>query len=146
MITFWKKPRYPSFISSLQSNITCLLRVFGSKIIISKWGKKLFQSVAALTTFYFKVGQRQLLQSGLIFISTWAIISKWGKSYFKVEQLLQSGARCYFKVGELFQSGAEQRQPKSKFLASCESLTSVQFKSCNRPSNLKYLKVDDVLK
>ena len=43
------------------------------------------------------------------------VISKWGS---------------YFKVGELFQSGAEQRQPKLKLLASCESLTSVQFKSC----------------
>ena len=59
------------------------------------------------------------------------VISRWGS---------------YFKEGELFQSEAEQRQPKLKFLASCESLSSVQFKSCNRPSNLKYLKVDDVLK
>ena len=58
--------------------------------------------------------------------------------------LFQGGAVILKR--ELFQSEAEQRQPKLKFLASCESLSSVQFKSCNRPSNLKYLKVDDVLK
>ena len=83
LITFWKKPRYPSFIPSLQPIITWLSKFFRNKIIISKWGsfdKPLFQS-----------GQ-VLFQSG----------AEWGKSCFKVVQLLQSGAKFYFKVGQLF--------------------------------------------
>ena len=77
-----------------------ILIVRGFMKVISKWGKKLFQSGAASKTFYFKVGQRQLFQSESM------LISKWGKSYFIVEQLFQSGAKCYFIVEQLFQSGA----------------------------------------
>ena len=119
LIIFWKRPRYPSLILSLQPIITWLLNFFGNKIIISQWDKKLFQSVIASTTFYFKLGQaliqkgqRQLFQSRSKFISKWdnyfkvvkklfqseAIILKWGKSYFKVGHLLQNGAKFYFKV------------------------------------------------
>ena len=57
-----------------------ILIVRGFTKIISKWDKTLFQKGAASTTFYFKVGQRQLFQSGSMFIS------KWGKRYFKVGQ------------------------------------------------------------
>ena len=63
LIIFWKRPRYPSLILSLQPIITWLLNFFGNKIIISEWDKKLFQSVIASTIFYFKLGQA-LLQKG----------------------------------------------------------------------------------
>ena len=66
---------------------------------ISFGTKLLFQSGAASTTFYFKVGQA-LFQSGAE-----TVISKWVNVYFKVGQkLFQSGAVIskwgnYFKVG-----------------------------------------------
>ena len=50
--------------------------------IISKWGKKLFQSGAASTNFYFKVGQASF-QSGAE-----TVISKWVNVYLKVGQKL----------------------------------------------------------
>ena len=48
---------------------------------------------------YFKVGQRQLFQSGSL------LMSKRDKIKFESGQLLRSGAKCFFKVGQLFQSG-----------------------------------------
>ena len=54
---------------------------------ISKWGKKLFQSGEASTTFFFKVGQK-LFQNEVE-----TVIWKWVTVYFKVEQkLFQSWA------------------------------------------------------
>ena len=54
---------------------------------ISNWGKKLFQSREASTTFYFKVGPK-LFQSEVE-----TVIWKWVTVYFKVEQkLFQSWA------------------------------------------------------
>ena len=50
-----------------------ILIVRGFTKIISKWDKTLFQKGAASTTFYFKGGQRQLFQSGSMFISKWGI-------------------------------------------------------------------------
>ena len=50
--------------------------------IISKWGKKLFQSGEASTTFCFKVGQK-LFQSEVE-----TVISKWVTVYFELEQKL----------------------------------------------------------
>ena len=70
-----------------------------------------------------------LFQHGQLFQSGAKVTLKLS-SYFKVEQGVISRWGSYFKEVELFQSEAEQRQPKLKFLASCESLTSVQFKSC----------------
>ena len=70
-----------------------ILNVRGSIKTISKWGKKLFQSRAASATFYYKVGQRQLFQSGSMFIS------KWGKGYVKVGQNVISKWGNYFKMG-----------------------------------------------
>ena len=99
LITFWKKPRYLSFKSSLQPIITWLLKFFGNKIIISKWGKKLFQSGAPSTIFYFKVWQA-LFQKGAE-----TVISKWLKVYFKVEQFFQSGANVISKWGSYFKVG-----------------------------------------
>ena len=58
------------------------------------------------------MGQRHLLPSGSKFIS------KWGKSYFKIGQLLQEGGKCYFKVGQLFRSGAQQYQSRGRNLMS----------------------------
>ena len=51
--------------------------------------------------FYYKLEQLFLLQSGAKFITKWGsfFITKWGKIYYKVRQLLQSGAI-------LLQSGA----------------------------------------
>ena len=100
LITFWKTPRYPSLLPSLQPVIMWLLKLFGNKMIVSKWSKKLFQSRAASTTFYFKVGQA-LFQSVAD-----AVISNCVSLYFKVGQLLQSEAKCYFKGGKLFQREA----------------------------------------
>ena len=92
LITFWKKPRYPSFIPSLQPIITWLSKFFRNKIIISKWGsfdKPLFQS-----------GQ-VLFQSGAE-----TVFSKWG-SYFKVGKKLFQSSAVTSKWGKiLFQSGA----------------------------------------
>ena len=69
--------------------------------IISKWGKKLFQSGAASKTFYFKVGQA-IFQSGAE-----TVISKWVNAYFKVGQkLFQSGAVTSKWGKMLFHSGA----------------------------------------
>ena len=53
-------------------------KIFGNRIVISKWDKKLFQSGADSTTFYFKVGQ-VLFQSGAE-----TVISKWVIVYVKV--------------------------------------------------------------
>ena len=53
-------------------------KIFGNRIFISKWDKKLFQSGADSTTFYFKVGQ-VLFQSGAE-----TVISKWVIVYVKV--------------------------------------------------------------
>ena len=63
LITFWRKPHYPvSYHFYNQSSRS--FKIFGNKIIISRWDKKLFQSGAG-------------------------VISKWGRgSYFKVGQLL----------------------------------------------------------
>ena len=58
------------------------------QLFISKWDR-----------CYFKVGQRQLFQSGSLFMS------KWGKIKFESGQLLPSGEKYFFKVGQLFQSG-----------------------------------------
>ena len=66
----------------------------------SKWSKKLFQSWAALASFYFKVWQA-LFQKGAE-----TVISKQVKVYFKVGQLLHRRAQCYFKVLQLFENGA----------------------------------------
>ena len=104
LITFWKNPRYPSFMPSLQPIIMWLLKFFGNKIIFSKQGKKLFQSGAASTTFfiskwdrdscfklvnaYFKVGQN-LFQSG-------TVTSKCGKMLFQSEALFISNFRPLF--------------------------------------------------
>ena len=99
LITFWKNPRYPSFMPSLQPIIMWLLKFFGNKIIFSKQGKKLFQSGAVSTTFLFQSGTETV-------VSNWSmLISKWGKICFKVGQLLQNVVKCYFKVRHcLFQT------------------------------------------
>ena len=84
-----------------------ILIVRGFKKIISKWGKKLFQSGEASTTFYFKVGQALFQRRGKdSYFKVGQCLFQSGAIYFKVGQLLQSGAKCYFKVGQLFQSGA----------------------------------------
>ena len=44
-------------------NYQVAFKIFWEQNHYSKWGKKLFQSGAALTSFYFKMGQA-LLQSG----------------------------------------------------------------------------------
>ena len=100
LLTFWKKPRYPSFIPSLQPIITWLLKLFGNKIKILKWGKKLFQNGTASTTFYFKVGQA-LFQKGA------------GTVYFKVGQLFQVAQNVISKCGTYFKVG---RNTKFKLL------------------------------
>ena len=64
--------------SSLNKMHISILTVRGYIKIISKWRKKLFQSEAALTTFYFKVRQ----------------------------VFFQSGAKFCFNVRQLFQKGA----------------------------------------
>ena len=84
--------------------------ILRDKIFVSKWSKKLFQSGTASATFYFKVGQG-LFQGGAEtviskYVNVFQCGSKWGKSYFKVGQLRQSGEKFYFKAGQLFQSGA----------------------------------------
>ena len=95
----------PEFHNIFTTKHYVAFEIFGNKIIVFKWGKKLFQSGANLTTFYFKVGQ-VLFQKG---IDTGN--SKWEKVYFKVGQLLQSGknffSKCgsYFKVGNYFEMG-----------------------------------------
>ena len=89
LITFWKKPNYPSLKSSLQPTISWILNFFGSKSFISKWGKKLFQSRAASANFYFKVGQAIFQKWGKICLS-WAIVLLKRGSYFKFGQLFQS--------------------------------------------------------
>ena len=100
LITFWKTPRYPSLLPSLQPVIMWLLKLFGNKMIVSKWSKKLFQSRAASTTFYFKVGQA-IFQSVAD-----AVISNWVSLYFKVGQkLFQSGAVTSKWGKMLFQRG-----------------------------------------
>ena len=66
-------------------------------------GKYLLQSESKV---YYKVGQLFLLQSGANCVTKWgswlsinvSVITKWGKFYYKVGQVLQSGA--------LLQSGA----------------------------------------
>lgn len=52
-------------------------------MLISKWGKKLLQSGAALTNFYFKMRQT-LFQSWPKFMSKWGSYLKAGETYFKV--------------------------------------------------------------
>ena len=64
--------------SSLNKMHISILTVRGYIKIISKWGKKLFQSEAALTTFYFQVRQ-VFFQSGATFC-------------FNARQLFQKGA------------------------------------------------------
>ena len=78
-----------------------ILIVRGFMKIISKWGKKLFQSGAASKTFYFKVGQA-IFQSGAE-----TVISKWVNAYFKVGQKLFHSGAVISKWGKmLFHSGA----------------------------------------
>ena len=80
--------------------------VFGNRIVISKWEKKLFQSGADSTTSYFKVGQVLFRSGAETVISKWVIAYvKVGQNLFESGQLLPSGEKCFFKVGQLFQSG-----------------------------------------
>ena len=99
LITFW------STRVTRVSNYHVTFKILGNKIIISKWGKKLFQSEAASTTFYFKVEQA-LFQSGAKLVSNWGNYFKKEQNLFQSGHLLQSGAKCYFKASQLFQSGA----------------------------------------
>ena len=98
LITFWKKPCYPSFIPSLQPIIMWLLNFFGTTLLFQSWAKSYFivgqlqqPFISKWGKCYFKVGQRQLFQSR-------SIISKWGKNYVKVGQLFQKWG-SYCKVG-----------------------------------------------
>ena len=86
--------------------------------IISKWGKKLFQSGEASTTFYFKVGQK-LFQNEVETViwkwvtvyfkveqklfQSWAITSKWDKMLFQIRAVISTWVN-YFEKGNHFSS------------------------------------------
>ena len=65
--------------------------------VITKWGKHLLQSGAA---FF-------LLQSEANCVTKWgsSFITKWGRFYYKVEQVLQSGASFITKWGRYYKVG-----------------------------------------
>ena len=56
---------------------------------------------------YYKVGQLFLLQSEANCVTKWgsSFITKWGRFYYKLEQVLQSGASFITKWGRYYKVG-----------------------------------------
>lgn len=93
LVALWKTPCYPSFITSLQPNITCLLKFLKTKLLFLSREKSDFKVEQAL----FQKGIGTGIQSGSKFISKLGSYFKVGQKFFKVGQLFQSG--------QLFQNG-----------------------------------------
>ena len=96
----------PKFHTIFTTNHHVALIYLGTELLFQSGTKSYFKVGQIQQLFmskwarcYFKVGQRQLFQSGSLFMS------KWGKIKFESGQLLPSGEKCFFKVGQLFQSG-----------------------------------------
>ena len=83
LLTFWKKPRYPSFIPSLQPIITWLLKFFGNKIKILKRGKSYFKMGQLRQPFILRWGKRYFKKGQGQFISKWVSYFKWRKILFQ---------------------------------------------------------------
>ena len=96
----------PEFHTIFTNNHHVALKFLGTELLFQSGTKSYFKVGQIQQLFiskrdrcYFKVGQRQLFQSGSLFMS------KWGKIKFESGQLLPSGEKCFFKVGQLVQSG-----------------------------------------
>ena len=101
----------------LQSEVNIYYKV-GQLFFITKWGRQtVLQSGAAF--FYYKVRQANC-------VTKWgsSFITKWGRFYYKVEQVLQSGASFitklgrYYKVGHYYKVVHNKCKHKWKFCSS----------------------------
>ena len=109
-----KEITLPNFHTIFATNYHVAFKIFGKQNCYFKAGLKAFSNLGSFLKLLFqsaasvisKWGRGSYFKGGECLFQSGAFISKWGKSYFKVEQNAISKRGSYFKRGQLFQSGA----------------------------------------